>query len=121
MIDYASLAAALRVSARPPNSSGWGMLAATKSGVFVSQRDPSLRTDIKANVTRVAVDYWLARERPELFKPCDKRDMRVYNAHRGMLERAQQDLGRRMPRTRAPRSSSLLAPRRTTGQPWRLR
>ena len=63
-----------RKGGRPPNSSGWGMLVACKTGEFVSERNPADHVDITAGKTHVCRDYWLARERPELFKPADSRD-----------------------------------------------
>ncbi len=92
------------------------MLVATASGEFASRRDPAERTDIKAGVTRVSPDYWLARERPELFKLGDRRDARTYRTHCRNLENARDELERG--RQTSPRSStsSLMLP----GQPFKL-
>ena len=68
-------------SGRPANSPGWGMLVACKTGAYVSERNPADRVDITAGSTHVCRDFWLVRERPELFKPADKRDARTYREH----------------------------------------
>jgi Zn-finger nucleic acid-binding protein len=81
-----------RAAGRPLDSPGWGKLVAVKSGAYVSERNPADRTTIEAGSTHVCRDYWLARERPELFKPADKRDARTYREHRAHLERARQEL-----------------------------
>jgi hypothetical protein len=103
---------------RPPNSSGWGMLRAVTSGAFTSQRNPADRCTIKAGTPRVAFDYWLARERPELFMPIDKRDSRTIEAHSRNLERSRQELERCRP-TRTPARAGVLPPR-TGGSTLRL-
>jgi hypothetical protein len=105
---------------RPRNSSGWGMLRAVKSGAFTSERDPADRCTIAAGTTRVAYDYWLAVERPELFMPIDKRDSRTIDAHRGNLERTQRELERGRTTTRATRTSHVLPSRPAGREPWRL-
>jgi hypothetical protein len=108
---------------RPANSPGSGTLAAVKSGLYVSERDPQERVEIKAGVTRVSPDYWLARERPELFKPVDKRDSRTAARHLDTLERAAQDLERGRPasrtRTATPRRGRVLPPK-APAKPFRL-
>jgi hypothetical protein len=101
---------------RPSNSSGWGMLRAVKSGTFTSKSGE--RATITAGTTRVSSDYWLARERPELFMPIDKRDVRTIDAHRGNLERAQQQLERGRPTRTATRTGVL--PPRKGAETWRL-
>ncbi len=68
-------------SGRPASSSGWGMLIACKTSGYVSERNPADHVTIEAGKTRVSRDYWLARERPELFKPADNRDARTYREH----------------------------------------
>jgi hypothetical protein len=95
---------------RPPNSSGWGMLRAVKSGTFTSKSGE--RTTITAGTTRVSSDYWLARERPELFMPIDKRDTRTIAAHSRNLEHARQTLERgRTTRPATTRTGGVLPPR----------
>jgi hypothetical protein len=111
---------------RPANSPGWGRLVATKSGAYVSERDPADHTFIEAGRTHVIPSYWLACERPELFKPADRRDTRTYQEHRGYLEHARRALERG--RTSARSSSRVLPtprhepvlPSPRKGQPWRL-
>jgi hypothetical protein len=58
---------------RPLNSSGWGMLAAAKSGTFTSQRTGE-RVEIIAGTTRVALGYWLegAEQRAHTARPRHK-------------------------------------------------
>jgi hypothetical protein len=92
-------------SSRPANSPGWGKLVAVKTGAYVSERNPADHTTIEAS-THVCRDYWLARERPELFKPADNRDTRTFREHRAHLERARQELERR-PTRQAPRKGVL--------------
>jgi len=98
------------------------MLLACKSGSFVSERDPRERVTITANTTRVAPDYWLARERPELFTPVDRRDTRTYSLHRDNLERARRDLERGGTATRRvsdQRGAGVLpTPRPVVGLRW---
>ena len=84
------------------------MLIACKTGAYVSERNPADHTTIEAGSTHVCRDYWLARERPELFKPADNRDARTYRDHRANLERARQELERR-PTRQAPRRKGVLA------------
>lgn len=97
---------------RPRNSSGWGMVAAVRSGAFVSERDPADRCTIEAGKTRVSYDYWLARERPELFMPVDSRDARTIEAHSRNLERTRHELERGRTRASGPaRTSSVLPPK----------
>jgi hypothetical protein len=111
-------AAAMR-GGRPRNSPGWGMLVAVKSGAFVSSSDASEHATIEAGKTRVSPDYWLARERPELFNLGDRRDTRTYNTHRRNLENARAELERGRPtstRRGAVRSTALTLP----GQPFKL-
>ena len=102
---------------RPPNSPGWGRLVATKTGSFISERDPRERVTINKGTTRVAPGHWIARERPELFRPVDRRDGRTYRAHSANLERARQDLERGGTATRRVsdqrRTGVLPAPRPT--------
>jgi hypothetical protein len=103
---------------RPANSPGWGKLVAVKSGAYPSERNPADHTTIEAGKTHVCRDYWLARERPELFKPADKRDARTYREHRANLERAQQELERAR-RTRTATRTGVL-PTRKRAETWRL-
>ena len=109
-------------SGRPANSPGWGMLIACKTGGYVSERNPADHVTIEAGKTRVSRDYWLARERPELFKPADNRDARTYREHSANLERARHELERGLPASRRGRatrpteSGTLTLP----GQPFRL-
>jgi hypothetical protein len=111
-----------RKGGRPANSPGWGMLVACKTGEYVSQRDPAQRVTVTAGTTHVAGDFWLARERPELFKPADSRDARTYREHSANLERTRQELERGLPAshrgraTRPPQSRTLTLP----GQPFKL-
>jgi hypothetical protein len=105
-----------RGTGRPRNSPGWGMLVATRSGEFSPERDPSERVTITAGTTRVRADYWLARERPELFKLCDRRDTRTYRSHCRNLEHARQELERGHPARPRRRTDALKLP----GQPFRL-
>jgi len=70
-----------RTGGRPLNGPGWGMLIAARGGSFISERNPRNHTTITPGTTRVAPDYSLARERPELIKPADNRDARTYKAH----------------------------------------
>lgn len=100
-----------RKGGRPPNSGGWGMLVACRTGAFVSQRNPAERVDITAGSTRVSADYWLARERPELFKPADSRDARTYREHAANLERTRRQLERGMPARQPSRRKGVLAPK----------
>jgi hypothetical protein len=93
---------------RPTNSPGWGMLVACKTGAYVSERNSADHTTIEAGSTHVCRDYWLARERPELFKPADSRDTRTFREHRANLERARQKL-ERMPIRQASRHKGVLA------------
>jgi hypothetical protein len=109
-------------SGRPANSPGWGKLVAVKTGAYVSERNPADHTTIEAGSTHVCRDYWLARERPELFKPADNRDARTYREHSANLERARHELERGLPASRRGRatrpteSGTLTLP----GQPFRL-
>jgi hypothetical protein len=105
-----------RGTGRPRNSPGWGMLVATRSGEFSPERDPSERVTITAGTTRVRADYWLARERPELFKLADRRDTRTYRSHTRNLEHARQELERGRPNRARRRTDALKLP----GQPFRL-
>lgn len=100
-----------RATQRPPNSLGWGMLAAVRGGTYVSERDPSESVTIKAGQTRVCRGYWLAVERPELFRPADMRDVRTCREHRANLARARQQLERGRPTRQAPRRKGVLAPK----------
>jgi hypothetical protein len=95
------------------------MLVACKSGEFVSERNPTERVEIMAGTTRVSRDYWLVRQRPELFKPADKRDARTYREHSANLERARERLERGRP---ASRRKGVLAPTRVLPPKpaWRL-
>ena len=102
---------AQRAGGRPANSSGWGMLDAVKSGTYTSERDPANTITIEAGTTRVCRGYWLAVERPELFRPADKRDSRTLREHSANLERTRQELERGMPPGRAPRRKGVLAPK----------
>jgi len=45
-----------RAGGRPPNSPGWGMLVACKTGAYVSERDPANHTTIEAGSTHVCRD-----------------------------------------------------------------
>jgi hypothetical protein len=104
---------------RPPNSSGWGMLRAVKSGTFTSKSGE--RTTIKKDVTRVAAEHWLAREFPEAFRVVDKRDTRTIDAHRGNLERTRQELERGRTGASGPaRPRSGVLPPRKRAETWRL-
>jgi hypothetical protein len=107
-------------SGRPPNSPGWGMLVAVKTGGYVSERNPADHVTIEAGSTHVCRDYWLARERPELFKPADSRDARTFREHRANLERARQQLERG--RRQASRRKGVLAHKGVLppAPPWRL-
>jgi hypothetical protein len=106
---------------RPLGSPGWGMLRAVKSGAFTSERDPGERCTITAGKTQVAYDYWLARERPELFMPIDKRDTRTIDAHSRNLERTRHELERGRTRASGPaRPRSGVLPPRTGGSTLRL-
>jgi hypothetical protein len=111
-----------RAAGRPLDSPGWGKLIAVKTGAYVSERNPADHTTIEAGSTHVCRDYWLARERPELFKPADNRDARTYREHSANLERARKELERRLPAsrrgraTRPAKSGTLTLP----GQPFRL-
>jgi hypothetical protein len=96
----------------------WGMLVACKTGAYVSERNPADHTTIEAGSTHVCRDYWLARERPELFKPADKRDARTYREHRAHLERTRQELERGRPTPTATRTGLL--PTRKSAEMWRL-
>jgi hypothetical protein len=110
-----------RKGGRPANSPDWGMLVAAKSGEFTSRRDPTERTDIKAGVTRVVADYWLAVERPELFKLGDKRDTRTYQIQCRNLEHAREELERGLPASRRATSSRAMSSELSLpGQPFRL-
>ena len=84
----------MQAGGRPRNSPGWGMLVAAKSATFVSQRDPSERTAITAGTTHVSPDYWLARQRPELFKLADRRDLRTARDHARSLANVRAELER---------------------------
>jgi hypothetical protein len=86
------------------------MLVACRTGAYVSDRNPADHTTITAGSTHVCRDYWLARERPELFKPADNRDARTYREHSAHLERARQEL-ERMPIRQASRRKGVLAPK----------
>jgi hypothetical protein len=101
-----------RLSGRPRNSPGWRMLEATKTAAVIS-RDGKQHDVITAGKTRLSTDHWLARERPEWFKPADRRDSRTYHEHRRMLDLAKRDLEREL------RTASVL-PARRKEQPWRL-
>ena len=107
---------------RPLDSPGWGMLICTRGGSFVSQRDPRERVTVNKGTTLVAPHFWLAAERPELFKPADRRDTRAYNLHRGNLERARRDLERGGTATRRVsdqrRAGVLPRPRPAVGLRW---
>jgi hypothetical protein len=105
-----------RGTGRPRNSPGWGMLVAVKSGEFSPERDPSERVTITAGTTYVSPDYWLARERPELFKLGDRRDTRTYRARTRNLEHARLELERERPTGPRRRTDALRLP----GQPFRL-
>ena len=107
---------------RPANSAGWGKLVAVKTGAYVSERNPPDHTTIEAGSTHVCRDYWLARERPELFKPADNRDARTYREHRAHLERARQQLERGTPARQASRRKGVLARKGVLppAPPWRL-
>jgi hypothetical protein len=107
-----------RAAGRPANSPGWGMLAAVKSGEYVSERDPTVRTTITAARTYVSPDYWLAGERPELFMPADKRDLRIAAAHSRNLSRARAQLERGRPTSSRRREQGDRL--RLPGQPFRL-
>ena len=98
-----------RKSGRPPNSSGWGMLVACKTGGYVSERNPADHVDITAGKTHVCRDYWLARERPELFKPADSRDARTYREHAANLERTRKELEQGRPSRQPARRTGVLA------------
>jgi hypothetical protein len=87
------------------------MLVACKTGAYISERNPADRADITAGSTRVSRDYWLARERPELFKPADKRDARTYREHGANLEREGEELERGRPTRQASRRKGVLAPK----------
>lgn len=100
-----------RAAGRPPNSPGWHKLVAVKSGAYVSQRSPADHTTIEAGKTHVSCDYWLARERPELFMPADKRDARTYREHSRNLARARQELERGRPTPHPSRRKGVLAPK----------
>ena len=99
-----------RKGGRPANSPGWSMLVASKSGAYVSERNPADHTTIEAGSTHVCRDYWLAVERPELFKPADSRDTRTFREHRANLERKREELERGMPTRQASRRKGVLAP-----------
>ena len=111
-----------RKGGRPPNSYGWGMLIACKTGGYVSERNPADRADITAGKTHVCRDYWLARERPELFRPADSRDVRTYREHAANLERIRQELERGRPSLRPSRRKGVLAHKGVLppAPPWRL-
>ena len=90
----------------------WGVL---------SGRDPADRCTIEAGKTRVAYDYWLAVERPELFMPIDKRDTRTIEAHSRNLDRTRHELERGRPRASGPgRPRSGVLPPRTGGSTLKL-
>jgi len=108
--------AAAVASGRPRNSPGWGMLVATKSGGFRSKRDPAERTEIKAGITYVSPDYWLARERPELFKLGDHRDTRTHRTHSRALKNAREHVERGRPTGSLHSTGALTLP----GQPLKL-
>ena len=101
---------------RPANSPGWGMLRAVKSGVFTSKQGE--RTTITAGVTGVAPCHWLAREFPEVFAVCDKRDTRTTRDHARSLNHVRQELERGRPTTTRTRTGVL--PPRTGGSTLRL-
>jgi hypothetical protein len=114
---------------RPANSPGWGMLEATKSGAFTSKGGE--RTTITAGTSRVSSAHWLAREYPEAFRPCDKRDARTTREHQRSLAHVREELERGRPTSRRPHRRSVLSrgvlpPRGYTpvlprkAEPWRL-
>ena len=96
---------------RPANSPGWGKLVAVKTGAYVSERNPADHVTIEAGSTHVSRDYWLARERPELFKPADNRDARTFREHGANLERKREELERGRPTRQASRRKGVLAPK----------
>ena len=100
-----------RKGGRPPDSPGWHKLVAVKSGAYVSERNPADHVDITAGKTHVCRDYWLARERPELFMPADGRDARTVREHSANLERTRQELERGRPTRPASPRKGVLAPK----------
>jgi hypothetical protein len=67
---------------------GEGMVRAVKAAV-VTSRDG--REQVRVGILsgeRLSIDHWAVRERPELFMPCDREDVRTASVLRGHLQRA---------------------------------
>jgi len=125
--------ALVAMGGRPTNSSGWGMLKATRSGTFVSERDPTEGVTLTEGVSRVNPRHWIVSERPELFRVVDKRDVHTAQTHSRYLERSREELerGRTSTRARTPYRPGVLSrgvlpprPHRNVlpakAAPWRL-
>jgi hypothetical protein len=69
---------------------GEGMLVATVDGFFV---DEFGRHEIKAGITRIAADHPLARQRPEVFRVCWRKDVETAMRHRSNLLERMKELG----------------------------
>jgi hypothetical protein len=68
---------------------GEGMLVATADGFFV---DEFGHHEIKAGVSRIAVDHPLARQRPDAFRVAWREDVETAELHRGNLRERMKEL-----------------------------